>query len=138
MDDARVSSIVTFLYFHDLAGARAFFENTLNLELAYDTGWAGIWKVGPAAYIGAVDICSASVDTRAKGRVLISLTVEDVSVWHKRLKNAQVEDITKIRCSAGSGVRSFFFKGPEGYDFEVQEFMDPEVKKRFCHSKLLS
>ena len=124
-----ISSLVTFLYFEDLPKARSFFEDSLGLELTYDTGWAHIFKAGPGAFIGTVDKDRASVDT--SGSVLISFNVDDVSIWHKRLEDVQMKGLSEIKSSSNSGVKSFFFKGPEGYDFEVQEFIDPEAKKRF-------
>lgn len=125
------TSQVTFLYFSDLSQAKDFFSRVLELELVSDQGWACIWRTGEKAFVGAVDATRGSIKVEQRGGVLVSFTVENVDSWYERLQKHELTSFTGIKHFADIGLRSFFFKGPDGYDFEVQEFTDPEMKSLF-------
>ena len=127
----RPASIITFLYFENLPAAKDFFTSVLGLEQSADQGWAVIWKTGSTGFIGAVDARKGSIPVTTRGGVLISLNVDDVEVWHEKVKQAGVQELTTIRDNPEIGLRSFFFKGPEGYDFEIQEFVRPQDREVF-------
>ncbi len=42
-----------------------------------------------------------------------------------------VTDVSGIKIFDDIGIKSFFFKGPEGYEFEIQEFTNPEIERLF-------
>ncbi len=125
------TSQITFLYFDDMPKARRFFLKTLGLEQVFDLEWVAIFKVFGNAYLGAVDASRSSIKVVHRGGSLISLTVDDVTFWHKKIKKAPLEHVTEIKAIEEIGLKSFFFKGPEGYDFEIQEFTNPDLKKLF-------
>ena len=125
------TSQITFLYFHDMPKAKQFFFKTLGLEQVFDLNWVAIYRTSGSAFLGAVDASRASIKVIHRGGALISLTVDDVDSWHRKIKKAPLEHITAVKAIEEIGLRSFFFKGPEGYDFEIQEFTNPELKKMF-------
>lgn len=125
------ASIITFLYFEDLPAAQHFFTSVLGLEVASDQGFAIIWRTGPTGFIGAVDVRRGSIPVHSRGGVLVSLNVDDVQAWHEKMSLAGVSELTPVKHHPDIGLRSFFFKGPEGYDFEIQEFERPEDRKVF-------
>ncbi len=131
---AKPASSVTFLYFHDFPGAKEFFTSVLGLEQALDQKWAVIWRIGVTGFLGAVDAKMGSIPVTSRGGVLVSLNVHDVSAWHEKMKTAPVGNLTPIKDNVEIGLRSFFFQGPEGYDFEIQEFTRPEDRKVFLEN----
>ncbi|NLJ80716.1 MAG: VOC family protein [Firmicutes bacterium] len=126
----EVSSYITFLYFQDLALAQEFFENTLGLKAVYDPGWAVVYRLGAASFLGAVDAARGSVPAQPGRGVLISFTVQNVAAMHKRFTKLGLK-VSEIKEFRDIALKSFFLEGPEGYAFEMQEFTVPELKKIF-------
>lgn len=124
------SSQITFMYFDRYDEAKRFFTNILELETVYEPEWACVYRVSEGAFIGAVDATRGSVEYPNKGGMLISLTVSNIEKHYLRLKN-RVENITEIKELSDIGLKSFFFKGPEDYDFEIQEFLRDDLIKLF-------
>lgn len=55
--------------------------------------------------------------------VLISLTVDNIEEVHESLKGSRgVEGLSEIKQVKDLALKSFFFTGPEGYHFEVEQF----------------
>lgn len=126
----NITSQITFLYFEDYESGCNFLENTLELTPVYDPGWAKVYRSTGKAFIGAVKANDGSIDSGAKGGTLISLTVENVEDLYDPIQKKGIE-VSEIKYFDDIGVRSFFFKGPEGYDFEIQEFLNAELKALF-------
>jgi len=131
MENLNITSQITFLYFEHYQKAKEFFTNVLKLELVFDPGWASVFRTSGNAFIGAVDITKSSVDVKEKGGTLISITVEDLSSWYNHLKKESTFVLTKIKTFEDIHLKSFFFKGPEGYDFEIQEFQNKSLNLIF-------
>ncbi len=130
----RPSSQITFLKFQDMVRAKRFFRDVLGLETAYDAGWAVVYATADQAFVGAVDAGhSSDGDPEGVGGpgILVSFTVDDVEAWHAVLSKTSVQGQTEIHSVPGIGLRSFFFQGPEGYRFEVQEFTDATLRRLF-------
>ncbi len=116
-------SQMTFLYFDDFEGGKRFLQEVLGLIPVYTPDWAVVYQAAGSAYIGAVDAKRGSVSSHVRGGFLVSLTVPDVLPYYERLQSqATVTALTQIKVFEDIGVKSFFFKGPEGYDFEIQQF----------------
>ncbi|HAS73726.1 MAG TPA: hypothetical protein DCS67_06240 [Clostridiales bacterium UBA8960] len=143
-------SQMTFMYFDQLEAVKPFFEDVLNLEKVFEPEWAVVYKVCSGAYLGAVDASRGSIDPGVRGGTLISLTVDDVMSHYDRIASSSlITQLTEIKEFEDIGVKSFFFKGPQGYDFEIQTFTKDssnftgrnlssdglelfEVEKEFC------
>lgn len=131
MDKLQLTSTITFLYFRDLGNAKRFFAEVLALESVFDPGWACVYRLSGKAFIGAVDESSGSIEVRAHGGVLVSLTVSDIEEAHARMRAAGAEELSDIRTVKDIALKSFFLTGPEGYRFEVQQFTAGELSELF-------
>mgnify|MGYP001179669644 CR=1 FL=1 len=129
---SEFTSQVTFMYFDDMEKATRFFEEILKLEKVYNPEWAAVYRVAEKAYIGAVDASRGSIESKIRGGTLVSLTVDDVMSSYELLKDEELlTNVSEIREFEDIGVRSFFFKGPNGYDFEIQQFTVSDIEKLF-------
>ncbi len=122
---------ISFLYFDDLMAACEFFEKTLELPLVCDQGWSKIYETCPGAYIGAVDRSRGACKATTRDGVLTSLVVKNHKEMVKRLQNAGIDFTHKPHYSEELQIKSLMFMGPEGYMFEVEEFLSPDDRKVF-------
>lgn len=132
MAHLQLTSNITFLYFNDLEAAKPFFEEVLGLEKAYDPGWAAVYRLRDKAFLGAVDNHSGSIQVTSTDSVLISLTVDNIEEVHESLKGSRgVEGLSEIKQVKDLALKSFFFTGPEGYHFEVEQFTSGALSELF-------
>lgn len=132
MSVLNLTSNITFLYFHDLPAAKEFFSNTLGLSVAYDPGWACVYRLKDKSFLGAVDNAAGSIQVDSTSSVLISLTVNNIHQAHQALQGAKgVEGLSPIKQVKDMALESFFFTGPEGYHFEVEQFTSGELSELF-------
>ena len=132
MANLQLTSNITFLYFNDLEAAKPFFEEVLGLEKAYDPGWAAVYRLRDKAFLGAVDNHSGSILVTSTDSVLISLTVDNIEEVHESLKGSRgVEGLSEIKQVKDLALKSFFFTGPEGYHFEVEQFTSGALSELF-------
>lgn len=127
-----LTSNITFLYFNDLAKAKEFFSETLGLPMAYDPGWACVYRLRDKSFLGAVDNASGSIQVDSTSSVLVSLTVSNLHEVHAALQGAKgVDGLSPIKQVKDMALESFFFTGPEGYHFEVEQFTSGELRQLF-------
>ena len=132
MAKLELTSNITFLYFKDLEKAKHFFSETLGLEVAYDPGWACVYRLKDKAFLGAVDNAQGSIQVDSTSSVLVSLTVANIHEVHATLEGAEcVDGLSPIKQVKEMALESFFFTGPEGYHFEVEQFTSGELQKLF-------
>jgi len=124
-------SMMTFIYTRDLETMIDFVEEALGLEVVYQPDWARVYRVTGSSYLGLVDQTKGSLSSQYKGGCLISLTVEALEDSYKRIEAFGVDGLTPIRAFEDIGVKSFFFKGPGGYDFEIQSFYKEDIRVLF-------
>lgn len=122
---------IEFLYFDDLPAACAFFANTLALPLACDQGWCKIYKSSPSSYIGAVDRSRGACKATTRDGVLTSMVILNFEEMHKRLEDLGIQFEHPPHYSEALEIKSMMFIGPEGYKFEVEEFLNAETRKIF-------
>lgn len=127
----NLTSQVTFLYFDELEKARRFFEDILQLEVAFNPGWACVWRIGKDSFLGGVDVKKGSIEVETRGGVLVSLTVNNIEEVFEKLKEYNIDDMTEIKFFEDIKLKSFLFTGPEGYKFEIQQFMSEELSQIF-------
>ena len=58
--------------------------------------------------------------------MLITFCVDDVPGWYEYLRGKGVKILREMQNRPDNQVRCFFFEGPGGYSFEIQEFLNPE------------
>lgn len=126
-----VSSQITWLYFTDLREADIFFRDTLRLKLVLDQGWAKIYAVAEKAFVGAVDSTQGSLKTLPDHDMLFTLVVDHVEDWHRHITASNMTEVTDIGGMKDAPIRTFFAKGPGGYMFEFQSFLNPADRSVF-------
>jgi catechol-2,3-dioxygenase len=129
-----IKSTITFLYYQDLAPAAEFYQTVLGLACALDAGWAKIYAVPSGGFIGLVCGDRGHLKAQRENAVLITLLVQDLGAWHDYLAGLDVPGLTEIRAIDEVQIQSFFLRDPGGYAVEVQQFLDPEVARRFGQS----
>lgn len=131
MNLSKLDAQITFLYYKDFTEAVNFFENILDLELVDDQGAARIYRISGGAFIGVVDEKEGHCQSQETNAVLITLVTEDVKGWYDYLLSKGIEMETPVQRPESFPVECFFFKGPGGYEFEIQKFLKEETAKQF-------
>jgi len=131
MRKLKLNSQITFLYYKDFTEAKDFFENILNLEIIDNQGDAIIYRIAKGAFIGIVDEKKGHCKAQDISAVLITLVTDNVKDWYEYLLSRGVKMETPIQKPENFPVECFFFKGPGGYEFEVQKFLISETLKKF-------
>lgn len=120
-DDPRYRQI-TFIYSDDLKTMVAFYRDVMQLRPVVDQGAAVIFKVNDGAYLGVCDL-----PQRPRGTDGIMLTfVCDVDAEYERLKGLGVKFDKPPAWYMNDTVYATFFRDPEGYAVEIQQFNDPQ------------
>ena len=130
---------ITFLYFDDMPAAFDFFENVLELPLISEQNgdqtqtspWTRIYQTSTTTFIGAVDHRTGSVKATYRDGVLNSLVIKNFDEMAKRLEAKGIEFTVKPFYFEEQQIKTMMFYGPEGYLFEVEEFMSPEDRAAF-------
>ncbi len=122
----RYSSHITFLYYKDFEKGCLFIEEVLDLECVMDQGFARVYRAGNKSFIGAVKEEEGSIKAQNKGGTLISLNTTNLEKEYIRVKALQPKNLSEIKYFNQIPLKSFFFKDDEGYDFEIQQFLNED------------
>ena len=112
---------ITFLPTSDLKTTLFFYGNVLNLELVRDQGDCIIFRTCQNAYIG---FCDREYEL-AKGKIIITLIVDDVENQYNRFSEIKDLEISELIQNDKYKIIHFFISDPNGYLVEVQKFLDP-------------
>ena len=124
-------SQITWLYYEDMPAACAFFEEVMGFKLLVDQGWAKIYHVSRDAFLGAVAGDRGFRKPQKDAPVLVTLVTQDVEGWYNYLEKKGAKILREIQDMEEIQIRCFFFEGPGGYAFEVQEFLAPDAVQIF-------
>ena len=131
MKTSAPTSQITFLYFADIKPAHDFFAGVLGLETVEEQSFARIYRVADRAFIGAVSGERGFHRPQEKSAVLVTLMVNDVQAWFEKITASGMKIMRPMMEHKDINIRCFFFEGPGGYSFEIQEFLDPRLRKMF-------
>ena len=81
--------------------------------------------------MGAVDRSRGACRATSRDGVLTSLVVRNFDDMLKKLIDRGVALEKEPHYSESLRIKSTMFMGPEGYKFEMEEFLDPEARKVF-------
>jgi predicted enzyme related to lactoylglutathione lyase len=123
---------ITFLYYRKLEPAAAFYEQMLGLERVVDQGWARIYRASGNAYVGIVAGEKGYHMPQPRNAVLVSLVVDDVSLWYHALQAGGAKLLSELQHKEDIGLHCFFVEDPGGYTLEVQQFLDPRLAETFA------
>lgn len=119
--------LLTFLYTDDLKAMTAFYRDVMRLRPVIDQGAAVIFQVNEGAYLGVCDL-----PHRPRGTKGVMVTfVREVDAEYERLKAAGVEFEGPPSLLMDGTVYAAFFRDPEGYHLEIQEFRNPDWDRLF-------
>lgn len=120
------SEQITFFYYKDLDQAAGFYGGVLGLKLKLDLGWAKLYSVTDSATVGLV-LEGKGFHRALDGEkpVMLSLVVEDVEAWFRKLEASGVPILRPLTEEAAekrenrAPVRSFLVSDPGGYSVEI-------------------
>ncbi len=122
---------VTFVYTHDLGASAEFYGETLGLSCVLDQGACRIFQTSPDGFIG---ICHCSTERPSSpAGIIITLVSDDVDGWYDRLTSKGVRFDTPPAENPKFNIYHCFLKDPDGYQIEIQQFLDaawPKPGKR--------
>ncbi len=113
---------VVWLYTENLDRLAAFYRDVIGLKQVLDQGICRVFQVSPTGFLGVCNKPGRPLGT--KGMVFTFL-VEDVEKAYELYKARGIEFDGPPHVSGGKTVYSCFFRDPEGYLLEFQEFNDP-------------
>ena len=130
------AAAITFFYYDNLRAATEFYEDTLNLELIDDQGWAKIYRIHGDAYLGIVEGERGFCRAQERNAVLLTLVVRDVEAWYAKLVDRGVRVLREIETYEDIQVRCFFVEDPGNYPVEIQTFLKPSIAQAFGLQKI--
>ncbi len=122
-----ITSNITFLYYKNLDEAIRFFEDTLELTMVMDQGFARVYKVTETSFLGMVK----TKEEASENDTLFSFTVDDVEAYYQIFKGKNVKNLTEMNYFKDIPLKSFFFEDFSNHRFEIQEFLKKEDKITF-------
>lgn len=62
---------------------------------------------------------------------MTSFVVDNIDCVYEKLKKFNLNELTELQRIEEINIKTVKFTGPEGYRFEVEEFLDEETRKYF-------
>lgn len=122
MQHPPVSDQITFLYTDDLTKSDHFYHQIVGLELVLDQGVCRIYRVGRDSYLG---LCHRDGNMDGQGGVIFTLVTPFVDAWYWHLLDQGVTFDKEPTYNPDYQIYHCFFRDPNGYLLEIQEFRDP-------------
>ncbi|WP_299422752.1 VOC family protein [uncultured Shimia sp.] len=120
-----VTAQITWVYTETLDAAAGFYRDVLRLPVVRDAGSALIFETAPGARLGLCEAFDGRI-VEPKGG-MITLLVADrgaVDDWYRRVTEAGATVRGAPEVLERFGIYSFFCEDPNGYQVEVQCFLD--------------
>ena len=105
----------------NLERTRAFYQDTLGLQLTLDQGACHIYRASPTGFIG---FCTHREQDPAEG-VIITLVDPEVETTCERLRKLGVTIERGPGFNRDFQITQAFLRDPSGYLVEIQRFEDP-------------
>ncbi len=113
---------VVWLYTDTIEPLAAFYRDVIGLTQVLDQGVCRVFQVSPTGFLGVCDKAGRPRGTRG---MMFTFLVENVEDAYATLLARGVVFDGPPDMRGGKNVYSAFFKDPEGYWLEIQEFRDP-------------
>lgn len=128
--ELEVRATVLWLYYDDIPGASAFYEELLGEELIVDQGWAKVYPASGTGYIGLVDGARGLHQATEEKGVTVSFFTSEVERWLDRASAQDIELRAPGLTDESGRVSVFVGYDPEGYFLEWDTFLDVEGNER--------
>jgi len=112
---------ITFLGTKDLQATSRFYKNILGLTVYRDQGICLIFNINTQSKIG---FCIHMSVIHEEKSPIITLVTENVDELYNKLISMGVEIKEKPKKNQKFNIYHFFFKDPNGYTIEIQNFLD--------------
>ncbi len=122
MKKSGISHQITFFNVQDLEITKQFYEDLLGFDLILDQGSCRIIRTVGNGLLG---YCSGSNRIIGGDGVLITLVTPRVDEWYEYLVSRGVTITNPPQYNPDYKIYHFFFRDPDGYQLEIQEFRDP-------------
>lgn len=119
---SRYEQSITFLYTDDLPRSVAFYAGVMGLEAVLDQPSVHIFGWTPTSFLGVCDVATRPRGTKG---MMLTFLVADARDTCARLEAQGVVFDEPLALRGGGTLRSAFFRDPDGYVLEIQEFLDP-------------
>ena len=131
---------ITFIYTHDMAASRKFYQEALELPVRSDKGPVVFYALpGTGSSLGVVEEGISAATTppcsaKAAGRdtVMLCLLTDDVDGTHARALKHSAASVQLPRENARFGIYNALVRDPDGYLVELQTFLDPQEQSAFA------
>ena len=128
--DLTVEATVLWLYYADIPGAQAFYEETLGTSLVVDQGWAKVYRASRTGFVGLVDGERGLHQATDDKAVTVSFFTTDAAAWLERARDLAIELRTPELGEESGRVTTFVGYDPEGYFLEWDTILDVEENER--------
>lgn len=120
-----VTGQITWVYTEKLETAAGFYRDVLGLPVVRDAGSALIFETAPGARLGLCEAFEGRV-VEPKGSMITLLVADRATVddWYVRVTAAEASVRGAPEVLDRFGIYSFFCADPNGYQVEVQCFLN--------------
>jgi catechol 2,3-dioxygenase-like lactoylglutathione lyase family enzyme len=120
-----LQATVLWLYYRDLVRMERFYEETFGSSIIVDQGWAKVFPVSTAGYLGLVDGERGLHQATDEKSVTVSFFTADVEGWFDYMHGVEGLEFRTEELSEESGrVSTFVGYDPEGYFLEWDTFLN--------------
>lgn len=131
MTQLSIDAQITFLYTQDLTTTAEFYEAVMGFPLVLDQGGCRIYETAQNAYLGFCERTAATAETG----VILTIVTDDVDLWYGRLEDADVRIDKAPAVNESYGIYHCFARDPNGYQIEIQRFLDPDWRNSASSDK---
>ncbi|MFH2111260.1 MAG: VOC family protein [Candidatus Bathyarchaeota archaeon] len=118
-----IEGMITFTYHDNIEKASEFYRDVLGLQPVMNRDWVKIYKAGADSHIGLVDSEHGYLKPSKDKPVMLSIMVQDIDAWHRRLTEKGVKTNHPPKEADGIHMRGFLTWDPSGYVIELLEFL---------------
>jgi catechol 2,3-dioxygenase-like lactoylglutathione lyase family enzyme len=125
------NATVTWLYYKDLPGMQAFYEEVMGLRQVVDQGWAKVYQGSRTGFIGLVDERRGMNRWSEKKAVNVSFIIDDLDGWfaYAKARGSFPLRSTAVSNDDAGRYRAFVGYDPEGYFMEFDLFREHALNR---------
>ena len=126
-DDLGLQATVLWLYYRDMERMERFYRDTFGHDIIVDQGWAKVFAVSSAGYLGLVDGERGLHQSTDEKSVTVSFFTDDVEGWFDYMQGVEGFEFRTGELGEERGrVTTLVGYDPEGYFLEWDTFLDVE------------
>ena len=125
MADSKITESYVMLYYKSLDAPRKFYGKTLGLEPTYEDEWVTLYRITKGSSVGVVKEGGTAYHSAQKNNaVMLSLDVDNVDSWYKKIKASQdMVMLKELYNHESTPIRAFLIADPGGYTVEIFQWL---------------